>query len=157
MNHPKAIITEYPIVVAMVGESVTNDQTKAASFPEDYDIVDGKVVAIEKIIKLGYIVGVTVDKVENGAVSYHLYASHKELARFETFTTENDLEVKMPYFNVRAVDTHIIQQPKSLFTISGLVGEGSNGEKLSLMFCVKIIPPASEKEIPTSHLRLSVK
>ena len=42
IQHPDTEISEYPIVLVALGGSVTNDQSKAVSLTEDYDIVDGK-------------------------------------------------------------------------------------------------------------------
>ena len=64
-NHPKAKITEYPIVIAGIGESVVNDQTKSVSLPEDFTVVDGKAVAKEKNQKLGYMVSIRFDELKD--------------------------------------------------------------------------------------------
>jgi hypothetical protein len=144
LQHPEAKITEYPVVAAGLGESVMNDQTKSVSMPEDYDIVDGKAVAKEKICKLGFSVSVTVDKIENGAVSYHLNASHQELVGFDEYKTEGGL-VKMPFFNKRAVDTDLTQISNSWICFGGLVDERSDGTKINQMIAVRIIPPNTGK------------
>ena len=141
IQHPDANISEYPTVMAGLGESITNDQTKSVLMPEDYDIVDGKAVAKEKIIKLGYFASVTVDKIERGAISYHLNASYKELAGFDEYKTENGLSVKMPFFNKRAVDTDLTQKPNSWTMMGGLIDQRSDGKKMNRIICVRIIPP----------------
>jgi hypothetical protein len=145
IKHPNAEISEYPIVIAGLGESVTNDQTKSVSMAEDYTVIDGKAVAKERIVQLGDSVSVTVDKIEDGAISYHLDANHKELIGFDEYKIENGLNLKIPFFEKRAVDTDLTQQPNSWLSLGGLVYERSNGEKKSLMICVKIIPPTPNK------------
>ena len=143
IQYPNAKISEYPIVLAGLGESVTNDQTKSVLMPEDYDIVDGELIAKEKIVKLGYSTSITVDKIENGVVSYHLNASYQELKGFDEHKTEGGI-AKMPFFNRRAVNTNLTQQPNSWVSMGGLVDE-TNGEKISLFIGIRIIPPIADK------------
>ncbi len=145
IKRPNIEIAEFPVVYAGLGESVTNDQTRSVSLPEDYDIVDGKVIAKEKIIKLGYSVAVTVNKIENGSINYHLNASHKELAGFDEYKTENGLVVKMPYFKGRSIDTDLTHEPNSWLVMGGLIDEKSDGKKINKMICVRIIPPNTDK------------
>jgi len=146
IKRPNVEIAEFPIVYAGLGESVTNDQTKSVSLPEDYDIVDGKAVVVkEKIIKLGYSVAVTIDKIENGAISYHLNASHLELRGFDEYKTENGISVKMPFFERRSVDTNLTQKPNSWLVMGGLIDEKPDGKKVNMMIFVRIIPPNTDK------------
>ena len=144
IQHSDAEISEYPIVLADLGESVTNDQTKAVLMPEDYDVVDGELIAKEKTVKLGYFTAVTIDKIENGVVSYHLKASYQELKGFDEYKTEGGI-AKMPHFTRRAIDTNLSQQPNSWVSMGGLVDERSNGEKMSSFLGVRIIPPMTNK------------
>jgi hypothetical protein len=141
IQHPEAEITEYPIVLAGLGESVTNDQTKSVLMPENYDIVDGKAVVKEKIIKLGYSVAVTVDKIENEEISYHLNSNFKELKGFDEYKTENGLVVKMPYFKMRAMDSDLTHEPNSWTMLGGLIDQRSDGKKINQLFCVRAISP----------------
>ena len=145
IKRPNIEIAEFPIVYAGLGESVTNDQTKSVSLPEDYDIVDGKAVAKEKICKLGYSTSVTIDKIENGAISYHLNASHQELVGFDEYKTENGISVKMPFFERRSVDTNLTQKPNSWLVMGGLVDEKLDGKKMNQIIFVRIIPPNTDK------------
>jgi len=145
IKSPNIEIAEFPVVYAGLGESVTNDQTKSVSLPEDYDIVDGKAVVKEKICKLGYSTSVTINKMENGAISYHLNASHQELVGFDEYKTENGISVKMPFFEKRAVDTDLTQQPNSWIGMGGLVDEKPDGKKTNQLICVRIIPPNTDK------------
>ena len=141
IQHPDADINVYPTVIAGLGESVTNDRTKSVSFPEDYDIVDGKAVVKEKLIKLGYSVAVTVDKIENGAISYHLNTRYLELAGFNEYPMEKGPNVKMPFLKKRAVNTDLTQKPNSWTVMGGLINQRSDGKKMNQIICVRIIPP----------------
>ena len=134
LAHPDAEISEYPIVVAGIGESITNDQTQSVSMPEDYDIVNGQAVAKEKTVKLGYSVSVTVDKIENGAVSYRLNAMHRELAGFDEYKIGNGQNVKMPKFEKRGVDTVLTQSPNSWVMMGRLTDHRSDGKNISLRY-----------------------
>ena len=145
LKSPDVEVHKFPVVYADLGESVTNDQTKSVSLPEDYEVVDGKAVAKEKICKLGDFTSVRVDKIENGAISYHLTVSHRELVGFDEYKIEHGLEVKMPFFEARSIDTSLTQQPNSWSVIGGFVHQKSDGEKMHQMICVRVIPPNAEK------------
>ena len=145
IKRPNIEIAEFPIVYAGLGESVMNDKTKPVSFLEDYDVVEGKVVAKEKICKLGYSTSVTVDKVENGAISYHLNICYLEFVGFDEYIIENDLSVKIPFFERMALDTDLTQKPNSWLVIGGLIDEKLDGKKINQMICVRIIPPNTDK------------
>ena len=88
INHPSANIVEYPIVLAGLGESVTNDQTKATLFPEDYTIVDGQAIPKEKIIGIGLFTSVTVEKIENETICFHINASDREFKEWQEYFIE---------------------------------------------------------------------
>lgn len=112
--------------------------------PEDYDVVDGELIAKEKIVKLGYFTSVTIDKIDKGVVSYHLNASYQELKGFDEHKTEGGI-AKMPYFTRRAIETNLSQQLNSWVSMGGLVDARSNGEKMSSFLGVRIISPMTNK------------
>ena len=141
LKRPNIEIAEFPVVYAGIGESVTNDQTESVSFPESYDIVDGKAVAKEKICKLGYSTSISVNKIENEAISYHLNAIYQEFVGFDEYKIENDLTVKMPYFEKRAMNTEITQPPYMWTTLGGGASQINNGPVTYEAIFIRIIPP----------------
>jgi hypothetical protein len=145
IQHPEAEITEYPIVLAGLGESVTNDQTKATLFPEDYTIVDGQAIPKEKIIGIGLFTSVTVEKIENEAISFHINASDRKFKEWQKYPAGDGLIIKMPFFNMRAIDTHLMLKTNEWVTLGGLVGERSEGKKMSSFMGIRIIPPITDK------------
>ena len=145
INHPRADIVEYPLVLAGLGESVTNDQTKATLFPEDYTIVDGQAIPKEKIIGIGLFTSVTVEKIENEAISFHINASDNKFKEWQEYPAGDGLIIKMPFFNRRAIDTRLTLKPNEWVTLGGLVGERSDGKKMSSFMGIRIIPPTADK------------
>ena len=145
INHPRADIVEYPIVLAGLGESVTNDQTTATLFPEDYTIVDGQAIPKEKIIGIGLFTSITVEKIENEAISFHIHASDNEFKEWEEYPVGDGLIVKMPFFNRRAIDTRLMLKTNEWVTLGGLVDERSDGKKMSSFMGIRIIPPTADK------------
>lgn len=141
LSHPDAEIVEYPIVIAGPGDTVVNDQTESASFPEDYAIVDGKAVAKEKSLKLGYSVSVQLTEVKNEIVKYHLNTYYKELVGYDEHEIGDGITVKMPYFKSRILDVDLSHKANTWIILGGLVDERSDGTKISLMIAVRIIPP----------------
>ena len=142
LEHPDAEITEYPIVMAGNGESVTNDQTTAVSLPEDYDIVDGKAVAKESIQKIGHLVAITVDEVKDEVIRYHLKLHDQKLMGYDEYNVEGGITVEMPLMETRGINTQLAQTPNTWVTMGGLVEETSDGTKMTQCIGVRIIPPA---------------
>ena len=145
INHPLAEIVEYPIVLAGLGESVTNDQTKATLFPEDYTIVDGQAIPKEKIIGIGLFTSITVEKIENEAISFHINASDRKFKEWQEYPAGDGLIIKMPFFNVRALNTHLLLKTNEWVTLVGLVDERSDGKMMSSFLGIRIIPPTTDK------------
>jgi hypothetical protein len=141
INNPNAKIITDTIVIAGLGESVTNDQTKAVSLPESWEVVDGKVIVKEKMIKLGDSVAITVDKIENGEISYHLNARYNKSVGFTEYPMEKGSSVKMPVFKNRSIDTNLKQAPNSWIGLGCLSSKNSDGEKITFMMCVRVISP----------------
>jgi len=144
INHPDATIHEYPIVLAGVGESQINDQTESVSFPEDYSIVDGKAIAKEKTVKLGYSVSIQFTELKNELIQYHLQTYYREVAGHDKHEIGDGITVSMPYFKSRRLDTDLSQAVNSWVVYGGLVDEKSDGTKLTHMIGVRIIPPKNK-------------
>ena len=141
IQHPDAKIIEYPVVVAGRGESVTNDQTKSASFPENWEVVDGEPVIKEKMIKLGHSVTISFDELEDGVISYNLEARYNKLAGFNEYPMEKGSSVKMPIFKNRSIDTNLKQGPNSWISMGNVISKNPDGEQIAFIMCVRVIPP----------------
>ncbi|MDF7799699.1 hypothetical protein P4C99_09490 [Pontiellaceae bacterium B1224] len=137
----KTSLREFPLVIAGLTESVTNDQTKAVSLPVDYSLVDGVAVATEEIQHLGYLTAVTVNDVQSGQVDVNLLASHKKLMGHDTYQAGDGVTVEMPYMEGRAVDTQITLTPNSWVMMGGLMSEESEGNQEYSFICARVIPP----------------
>jgi len=145
IKHPLADIAEYPIVIAGLGESVTNDQTKATLFPEDYTIVDGQAIPKEKIIGIGLFTSITVEKIENEAIGFHIIASDRKFKEWQEYPAGDGLIIKMPFFNTREIDTHLTLKTNEWVMLRGLVNERSDGMEMSSFMGIRIIPPTLDK------------
>lgn len=93
-------LTQYPTLYVAVGSVVTNDQTTSVAFPEDFDIVDGKAIPKEKIIKLGRSIVVELSNRRDDMVDLKMSFVNRELKCYDDITLDGGIQVKVPYFNV---------------------------------------------------------
>lgn len=138
----KASLREFPPVIAGLGESVTNDQTKAVSLPVDYALVDGVAVATEEVQHLGTLTAVTVKNVQSGQVDIKLLASHHKLVGHDTYQIADGVTVEMPFMESREVNTQITLSPGAWMMLGGLASEESASEKEYSFICIRVIPPS---------------
>jgi len=158
IQHPDVKISEYPALVASLGESITNGQTEAISMDIDWGVVDGKPVTKEKIFRLGDSISITANKIENGVISYHLNMHHLELAGyFEHKTTNGFLEKTQPRFKKEAIDTDLTQKLDSWLMISGIIEQRLNGEKINQLTCIRVISSDEKPSSPTRRKPTSEK
>jgi len=139
IQYPTAKLIEFPIVVATSGERVINDQQEQASFPFDYQIVEGKLVPEEEEIGLGLLTAVTVGDVKDGVISFDIIAEDRKFKKWENHPTEAG-NAKMPYFSMRSIDTKLTQKFNSWLIMSGLSNEG-----IDYMLAIRVLPPATWK------------
>ena len=140
IQYPTAKIIEFPIVEATLGETVINDQQELASFPLDYQVVEGKLVPEETEIGLGLLTAVTVGDVKDGVISFDIIAEDRKFKEWENYPTEAG-NARMAYFSGRSIDTHIsTQKLNSWLIMSGLPDEGIN-----YMLAIRVLPPATWK------------
>ena len=147
-KNPDAKVYEYPILYAAVGESVINDETKSVAMAEDFNVVDGKAVAQEKIQQLGRFLEVSITKVEHETITYKVNIQNRELFGFDTLQLEDGIVVQMPFLNAKKVTTEL-SQPLGVWSSLGGVAdtrtENGNETSESFFFCIRIIPPAENK------------
>lgn len=139
INEPTAQITEYPVVVADVGEKVTNDQQDHVLFPSDYQIVKGKLIPEEVTIGLGLFTEIHANKIHDGMISFDINIENKKLNGWDEYPTEAGI-AKMPYFEGRAIKTELTQKPNIWNLMGGLVDQGTNS-----LIAVRVLPPATSK------------
>jgi hypothetical protein len=130
-------IFEYPILYIEAGSSVTNDQTKTVSLPQDYKVEDGKVIPLDwKLIKLGLSIATTVSEQKNGVVDLNLDFYTNEIKEFEELDIGSDFKVKVPLFNTRKFDTDVSVPLGSWTIMSGLKNEDTSK---TLFYFVRVI------------------
>ena len=147
LKNPDAEILEFPIVYAGIGESVTNDQTKVISMAIDAEVIDGKVIYTKEPYKFGKEVSITVNKVEveGNTVTYQLNMMSQKFIGFDEYKTKEGLIIKMPYFEGRGTHTEITQEPCVWIVMGGLMHQRDDGPKMNEIFCIRIIPPITNK------------
>lgn len=133
---PGSQLHEYPISYAAIGETATNDQTRAVLLPESYDTIDGKVVPKEKSFNLGSLVETLIHRVEQGTASCHLAFSQKELKGFDEYTAD----IKMPVFSTKEFKSDLDLPLNSWALLGGLPKSGPLSNANTYFF-VRIIPP----------------
>lgn len=139
IQYPDAEITEFPIVYAGLGESVTNDQTEAVSLPVDYSIVDGKPVPQEEVFGLGLFTAVTVNKIDDTAVHFALGTYDRKLKEWQEYETTGG-KVRMPFFDMRGLTTTLTLEPNIWILSAGAPCTG-----ITHMLAVRVIPPKTWK------------
>ena len=141
LKNPTVKISEFPVVYAALGETVTNDQTKAVSMAVDAKVVDGKIVYTEEPQKIGKAVVISLNKLEGDLLTYQLKLSDKQFVGFDKYKVSDELVAKMPYFEGQSVDTEITQKANTWLTMWGITHESSTGEKTQELICIRVIPP----------------
>jgi hypothetical protein len=164
LKSPEAVIIEYPIVYAAVGETTVNDQTTPYRSFQTYEVeADEKgnpkvVYGDEEVVGLGRFVEFTVNGVENGMVSYHVVARDTELAGMQKYDTgvpdenQKKLTASLPVFKKTGIDTEMTQTPGEWIGMGGLTQEKtenfSSGKKsppkikrTKKVSFIRIIPP----------------
>ncbi|MDA3832047.1 MAG: hypothetical protein PF495_01490 [Spirochaetales bacterium] len=145
LKNPNATIIEFPLVRAGAGETVTNAQTEVYEANVDADIVNGEVIYEKEKIDLGDISTFTVHKIlEDGSVSCAFNVAHTRLVGTETYKTDEGIEVKLPYFDSRSVDTQVTLPPNTWFPMGGMIDEVNDGTKITKThesFYVRVLPP----------------
>ena len=144
IKHPEATIIRLPIVYAGLGESATNDQTETVDMPVDAEIVDGEIVYKKEPLKVGKEVSVEVLKAEDNIVSYKIHLMNKKLIGFDVVhRTEEGQEVRMPFFEIRGVDTKITQAADSWISAGGLVEQQGTEPKTHTILLIRVIGPTT--------------
>lgn len=141
LTAPNTEVMEFPIVIAGIGESVTNDQTKALSLPEDYDIINGEAVAKNKTCNIGESFSVTLIKVESGAVTCKINPVTTMLKGFDEYVVSDGVTVKMPMWKKMKIDSEITLEPNLWTLLGGLIDQRSDGTSVNNLFCIRVLPP----------------
>ena len=96
-------------------------------------------------IQLGYSVSIQNPKIENGTVRYHLVSHYEELVGLEKHISKEGTTVMIPFTKTQEINTQITQAFNTWRTLGEITNETSGEEKITLMLCVRTIPPAINK------------
>jgi len=143
LKHSETTTVTFPVVYAGLGESATNDQTETVEMTTDADIVEGKVVYKKEPIKVGMMVSVEVLEAEDNRVCYKLNIMNKDLIGYDTHQPEEGLEVRMPFFEARSIDTKITQAPDSWRYVGGTINQQGTEPKIHTMLLFRVIAPTT--------------
>lgn len=141
LNNTNSVIYTYPTLYAEIGETVGDDQTEEVSMPESYDLIDGKVVPKEKLVRLGKAVEVSIPGIEGENITYSLSVYNKSFKGYDIYPLEDGIEVKMPYFETRSINTEITHPLNRWISMGGRLDKKGN----SFFFYVRIVPPEESK------------
>ena len=115
-----SVVSAHPVMYAMIGEMVENDQTEKTLFPVDYNVVNGKPVPVNKLQHLGTRTRVTLNSATQTSATFHIDFHHQVLKRYETYKLGNRIEVEMPIFETRKVNTEVTQPLNSWIVVGGI-------------------------------------
>jgi hypothetical protein len=138
LKNPQAVITEFPIVYAAVGETGINDQTETLTFPD-----------IDEPAKVGRYTEMTLQEVGNGMASCDLWFYNKSLQGMQKTG-----ETSKPVFKKREMKTQIALVPGNWMSMGGSIIEKtedfSSGKKVlqkttrtRTVLAIRILPPAN--------------
>ncbi len=133
-------VSSLPVMYANIGETVENDQTEKVLLPEDYNVVGGKPVPINKLQHLGTRTRVTLKKASQTTATLHLNFHHQVLQGYETYKLGREVEVEIPYFETRKVDTVIVQKLGSWIVVGGIESKEEGSIKTSY-YIIRISKP----------------
>lgn len=162
LKNPQAVITEYPIAYAAVGETGINDQTVTIMVPESFEPVtnaNGMVsIAYEEApTKVGQYTEWTLKGIDDGAIEAHVWFYDKSLQGMQEYSvapaaeTHAPAKASMPLFKKREMKTEITLAPGNWMSMGGLIREQkenlSTGKtkktKISTTIGIRILPPAN--------------
>lgn len=170
LKNPKAILMEFPVVYAAVGETAVNDQTKTISIHEPFEVKTNSNGVIEiayrdRTVKVGKYTSLTIKTVEKDNVSLDLWFYEKSLNGTQEYAvapatkTQKSVTASLTLFKKTEVKTSVSIAPSLWFPMGGLIkdkdGKFSSEEKKgpqigsSKVFSfIRILPP---KEMNFEH------
>ncbi len=153
-NNPEAVITEFPIVYAAVGETAINDQTEPLTAPYNYKLktdTNGVISVIyeNKTVKIGKHTEWTLQKIENGDVTGDLWFFDKSLAGSFTYEVapatkaQDAVTATLPKFKIVEFKTKISLAPGSWVSMGGLLGGTAKNTQTAVEkhTFIRILPP----------------
>jgi len=156
LNNPKAVVTEFLVTYAALGETAINDQTEALSFPTMYEpqTDSNGVVSVvynhHKDIKIGRLVEMTLQKVENGQVTCDLWLYEKTLRGMQKYNaapateTQDAVTASLPIFRALETKTKMTLALGAWISMGGLTStkkEGDDSITTTTYFAIRTLPP----------------
>lgn len=133
-------IEAYPVLYCALGSPAICDQTKTVQMPENFNVKDGKAIPVEIPVVLGMLSEVTVVSLKNNIATYQLDFSYNELKGYDEYVLKGDINVQLPLFETRKINTELSQSLGSWLVLGGFSDDGENGI-LSTYYVIRITRP----------------
>ena len=113
-------VKAYPVVYADQGVAAVNDQTTEMMLPEDFNVVNGKLIPIERLQRIGVRSEVTVIGLKNNSATFQLKFHHQEIKGYDEYKLKGGHDARVPFFETRKVDTELTQVLGSWVVVGGI-------------------------------------
>lgn len=110
----------YPALYTRKGMTVENDQTEDMMLPESYNVVNGKPVPVNTLQHIGVRTRITINESARNSVSFQIDFHHQTIKGNDTYKLGNGMEVEIPYFEIRKVNTEVTQRLGSWVVLGGI-------------------------------------
>lgn len=133
-------VTPEPVIYTQLGGVAENNQTREVSLPEDYNVVGGKAVPINKIHRIGVRTRVHIISATRTTAAIHIDFHHQVLKGYKKHKLGNGIEVKLPEFDLRQVNADLDYQFNSWVVVGGIEAE-EDGQILTSYYIIRISRP----------------
>jgi hypothetical protein len=132
LKHPKAVLTEFPVVYAAVGETAINDQTKTIPVHTSFEVKTNsngmiEVVYVDGTARIGRTVEITIQTIENSLATCALNLYENSLAGMQDYVaapateTRKSVTASLPVFKMNRIKTSITGSPGSWLSMGSLI------------------------------------
>lgn len=133
-------VTSQPVLYTELGGTAENDQTREMLLPEDYNVVGGKAVPVNKLYHIGVRTRVKILNATRTTAAVHIDFHHQVLKGYEKCKLGQDLEAELPIFDIRKVNTEITHKLDSWVVLGGIESEEDGAVRTSY-YIIRISRP----------------
>lgn len=141
-NSKENRVKAYPVVYAEQGKTAVSDQTTSMMLPEDYNVVNGKLIPVERLQRIGVRSEVTVTALRNNSATFNLKFHHQEIKGYDEYKLKGDHNARIPHFETRKVDTELTQVLGSWVVVGGIESVVDEQVKTAY-YIVRVTRPSS--------------
>lgn len=133
-------VTPHPVLYAELGGTAENDQTRMTLLPEDFNVVDGKTVPINKLYPIGARTRIEFLSATERTAKIHIDFHHQELKGYEKYKLGRNIEAELPVFEVRKVNTEVDLRLGSWVVLGGIESQ-EDGKFRTSYYVIRISRP----------------